>query len=256
MTTQNSYPALGFSSGYFYQVDGDTNPTPSQVRILQEASLDISATTKELFGQNKFAVATGVSQYKVQGKAKFADMQPRMIRDFVGAPNNSLMTSGQTNTAVNEAHSVPASSPYTITVTNSATFTLDLGVVYANTGTPLINVASGPTVGQYSYSAGVYTFAAADDGIAVTISYSYTIASVGDSVLISNSAAGAANTFQSIFGASYNGLQTNFQLYSCIPTKFNVAGFKIGEFNMPEIDYSATVNAANNLGIISVPVIS
>jgi hypothetical protein len=45
----------------------------------------------ELFGQNTFPVAVGRSQIKVEGKRKFADYQGRYIRDFVGAPNNSLM---------------------------------------------------------------------------------------------------------------------------------------------------------------------
>jgi hypothetical protein len=35
MTTQNSYPALGFSSGYFYRVDGDTQ---ANRRLLNHAA--------------------------------------------------------------------------------------------------------------------------------------------------------------------------------------------------------------------------
>jgi hypothetical protein len=255
--TANNPPALAFNSGYAFQIDGDTNPTPSQIKILQSASLDLKSTTKQLFGQNIFPVAVGRSQIKCDGKLKFADYQPRMIRDFVGAPNNSLMTAGQTLVNVNEAHSVPApSGPYTVTVTNSATFVLDLGVTYSATGIPLTNVASGPTVGQYSYSAGVYTFAAADDSVAVLISYTSTLASSGDSVLISNTAAGAANSFETVFGATYNSLQTNFLLYACIPTDFKLADFKIGDFSMPELGYEAVVNSAGNLGICSLPVTS
>src|ERR1700729_3726633 len=83
--TANNPPALGFNSGVAYMVDGDTHPTPTNIKILQSASLDLKATTKELFGQNIFPVAVGRSQIKVEGKLKFADYQPRMIRDFVGA---------------------------------------------------------------------------------------------------------------------------------------------------------------------------
>ena len=254
MTTQNNYPALNFNSGVAYMIDGDTNPTPSQIRILQSASLDMKSTTKELFGQNIFPVAVGRSQVKVTGKLKFADFQPRIIRDFVGAPNNSLMTAGQTLIATNESHSVPAVSTYTVTVTNSGTFGLDLGVVYANTGEPLVNVASVSAAGQYSYSAGVYTFYSADASAAVYISYTYTLAAVGDTVTIANASAGAANTFQTIMGSSYQGLQTNFLLYSCIPTGLKIYDSKIGDFTMPELDFSCIVNAAGNLGVISVPV--
>jgi hypothetical protein len=254
--TANNPPALAFNSGYAFQIDGDTNPTPSQLKIVQSASLDMKSSTKKLYGQSVLPVAVGRSQISVDGKLKFADYQPRMIRDFVGAPNNSLMAAGQTLVNVNEAHSVPATSVYTITVTNSATFVLDLGVTYSATGIPLTNVASGPTVGQYSYSAGVYTFAAADEGVAMLISYTSTLSTSGSSVTISNTSAGAANSFETVFGATYNSLQTNFLLYACIPSSFKLADFKIGDFSMPELDFEAVVNAAGNLGIVSLPVTS
>ena len=45
---------------------------------------------------------------------------------------------------------------------------------YASTGVQLTPVGSGPTVGQYSVSAGVYTFAAADASAALLISFLYT----------------------------------------------------------------------------------
>jgi hypothetical protein len=253
--TANNPPALGFNSGWAFQIDGDTNPTPTQFKILQSASLDLKATTKELFGQNIFPVAVGRSQIKVDGKLKFADYQGRYIRDFVGAPNNSLMAAGETLVALNEAGTVGAS-PFTYQTTNHTTWVLDLGVVYAATGIPLTAVASAPTQGQYSVSSGTYTFNAADTGVAVQVSYTYTLSTAGDTVTISNTQAGAANSFQTVFGAGYNGLQTNFQMYACIPTSLKLADFKIGDFSMPELDYSAVVNSAGNLGIISVPVTS
>src|SRR5277367_3234035 len=108
--TANNPPALAFNSGYAFQIDGDTHPTPTQIQILQSSSLSLKATNKELFGQNVLAVAVGRSQIKVSGKLKFADGQPRLIRDFIGAPNNSLMAPGETLVANNEQQSVPASS--------------------------------------------------------------------------------------------------------------------------------------------------
>jgi len=64
-------------------------------------------------------------------------------------------------------------------------------------------------------STGVYTFYSGDASAAVYISYSYTLASVGETV--TNSSAGAANAFQTIMGVSHQGLQTNLQLYACVP---------------------------------------
>lgn len=196
-------------------------------------------------------VAVGRSQIKVSGKIKFADGQPRFVRDFIGGANNSLMASGQTEVANNEPQSVPASSSYTVTVNNSATFGVDLGVSYAATGIKFTLVSSLTAAGQYTYAAGVYTFYSADASAAVLISYTYTVSTSGATVTLSNTAAGAANTFQMITGATFQGLQTNIQLYACVPESLNLFDTKIGDFNMLEEDYSCFVNSAGNLGIIS-----
>lgn len=254
--TANNPPALSFNSGLCYFIDPDTHPTPTNIRILQSASLDLKATNKELFGQSIFPVAVGRSQIKVSGKAKFADYQPRLIRDFIGGANNSLMAAGQTLIADSEPQSVPGTSTYTITVTNSATFVTDLGVRYAATGIPLVNVASLSAAGQYTYSAGVYTFFSADASAAMLMSYTYTLATAGDTVTLSNTTAGAANVFQTVMGSIYNGLQTNFQMYACVSEDLKVYDSKIGDFGMPELSFSCFVNSAGNLGIISVPVTS
>jgi hypothetical protein len=257
MTTQNNWPSTPFNSGYAFQIDSDTHPTPTQIRVLQSSSLSMKATNKELMGQNVFAVAIGRASIKVSGKIKFAESSPRLVRDFIGGANNSLMAAGQTLVANNEAQSVPGSSTYTITVTNAATFSLDLGVIYQATGEPLTNVASVAAAGQYSVNSttGVYTFYSGDASAALFISYAYTLASVGDTITISNTSAGAANSFQMMMGASYQNLQTNLQLYECVPESLDLWDTKIGDFNMPTLEFGAFVNAAQNLGIISMPVL-
>lgn len=68
-----------------------------------------------------------------------------------------------------ETHAVPAS-PFSVTVSQSAAFSCDLSVAYAN-GTALARVTANPGAGQYSVAAGGYTFAAADLGQSIEISY-------------------------------------------------------------------------------------
>lgn len=253
----NSYPALAFNSGVAYVVDGDTPaPTPTNIRVLQQASIDMKASTKDLFGQNIFPVATGRSQIKVSGKLKFSDYQPRIIRDFIGAPNNSLMAAGQT-LIQNAENNAATSSPVNV-AKQGASFGIDLGVVYATTGIPLSAVSGVPTVGQYSSTvSGSYTLNASDLNLTGGLNFSYTYTSTGgDTVTMSQTSAGAANTFQTVIGGSYNGLQTNFQLYACIPVGLKLYDAKIGDFSMPELDFDAVVNAAGNLGIVSIPVTS
>lgn len=242
-----------FNAGQAFFIDQSLAVnTPIQPQALQSISLDLKSTTKDVFGNNIFPLATGRSQIKVSGKAKVADYIGRMAANFIGAS----LTPGQLLIQQNEADSVPATSTYTITVTNSSHFQMDLGVRYASTGIPFVQVASGPTVGQYSQAAGVYTFAAADASASVLISYTYTSASAGDTISLTNTSAGAANTFKTVLGGSYNGQSTNLVLNACIYDSLKLFDTKIGDFAMPELDFSCIVDASGTLGTMSFPVAS
>lgn len=89
---------------------------------------------------------------------------------------------------VSEPQTVPANpGPYTVTVANAATFSIDQGVTYAIGGAALAAVAFGtaPAVGQYSVDTrttvsgnpnpnlGQYLFNAADQAKGVVIAYAY-----------------------------------------------------------------------------------
>ena len=250
--TANNPPALVFNSGLAYMVDSDAVPTPTNIKILQSANLDLKASLKELFGQNILPVAVGRSQIKVSGKIKFADYQPRLFRDFFG----SSMSAGETLIAPAEAGTVPGSSTYTVTVTNSATWVTDLGVRYAATGIPLTRVASVAAVGQYSVAAGVYTFYSGDASANVLIDYTYTLSTAGETVTLSNTSAGAATTFKTVLGGSYNGLQTNFIINACAYESLKGYDSKLGDFAMPELDFAAFADSTGTLGTISFPVTS
>ncbi len=241
-----------FNSGAVYAIDGDAVPTPVQVGILQSASIKLKATTKELYGQQVLPVASGRSQIKVSGDFEFASYTGRLIRDFFG----SSMVAGQILVAQGEPGTVPASSTYTVTVAHSATFGINLGVVYAATGLSLTAVASAPAAGQYSYAAGVYTFASADASAAVLIDYTYTSTGAGDVITLSNANAGAASSFKSVFAQGYGGSQVNFTLNSCIPDSLDLLSSKIGDFSKPKYSFNAITDASNVLGTISVPLVS
>lgn len=89
---------------------------------------------------------------------------------FTKGISNILLTYTAGYSESNEQHYVPAAPDYI--VTTNQMWVADLGVKYATTGTALVNVPSGPTVGQYSVDRdGVYTFAAADANASVLVSY-------------------------------------------------------------------------------------
>ena len=68
---------------------------------------------------------------------------------------------------------IPAAGPYTIAPAMGGAAVTDLGVVFAATGTALAPVTANVAGGQYLFSQGTYTFAAADTGKSVTMSYQF-----------------------------------------------------------------------------------
>jgi hypothetical protein len=64
--------------------------------------------------------------------------------------------------------------PYTITPITGGYAAVDHGVTYTATGIALIPVGGTPSAGQYNFANGIYTFAAADTGLQVTLNYDYT----------------------------------------------------------------------------------
>ena len=243
--------ARHFGSGVLIATPSSANPTPVEFGVLQEVSLDFSSTIKPLMGQFQMPVAQARGALKISGKAKFAELNgPVFSSLFFGA----TPTKGQFLWAYNEAGSVPAVSTYTVTVTNSSTWTSDLGVKYATTGLSFTRVASAPTVGQYSVAAGVYTFAAADASAAVLISYQYsqTTSGSGSYITIGNPLMGVTPNFQIDF------YQTNpnaapplgtwsYRLFACVSSKLSV-GSKLEDWNIPEFDFEAFANSANQIG--------
>ena len=97
---------------------------------------------------------------------------------------------------------------------------------------------------------GVYTFAAADTGISVKISYTYTIAAVGNKMAISNQLLRVAPTFMMVLTENYNGQALTLQLNSCIADKFTF-NTKQDDFTIPEFSFSAFADAALNVGTLS-----
>ena len=85
---------------------------------------------------------------------------------FAAAQIGTLLTE-------NEPDTVPSAAPYRITVAQAASFAFNLCVAaaWAPNGAALQCVAANPASGQYAFNAGIYTFAAADAGKAITIRY-------------------------------------------------------------------------------------
>jgi hypothetical protein len=242
---------LTFGSGDLFatltrDASGNAITTPSPIRIagLQEMSLDFSGDLKEFFGQNRFAIAVAQGKVKTGGKFKGALINGAALNTlFFGAG----LTAGTMKALVADTTGtlIPAT-PFTITPTvpNTGTWVEDLGVVDAN-GRSMTRVASAPATGQYSVAAGVYTFAAADTGQKVYISFSYTYTdAAAKRIQFQNLPMGFAPSMKLHYLASFQGKQSLVVLESVISTKLMMFGTKNDDFSVPEVDFTAQADAS------------
>lgn len=203
-----------------------TSATPQILATLQDFSMDISATIKELRGQYQFPDDTAISDKKITWKSGSGRFDIDLFNNtFFG---ESAINAGGTPQAVQEAHTIPASSTYTVTVTNSADTPLeDLGVQYASSGQKFTNVGSASltAVGQYKYSAGVYTFYLGDAGVDVLISYNYTLAT-GRKLTVQQHVQGYGPQVEIFASLPYQeltaGVPNYVHLYACKVTKLGI----------------------------------
>lgn len=115
-------------------------------------------------------------------------------------------------------------------------FVEDLGVEYAISGVPFTLVTSAPAVGQYAVStAGVYTFAVADENAIVVLCYSYKTTG-GLTVSIPTLTQQEAPYFEVVL---FNPQDTGFQkkFFKCSASKLNQQ-FKQADIMIPELDIS------------------
>jgi hypothetical protein len=231
-----------FGSGVF--IGTPQGGSPINFGLAQEVSLSIATSTKPLYGQYNFPVAVGAGTRKMTGKAKMARISGQALGSLFFGIAPSV---GGAITQFGEAASVPGSSPYTSTSFRT-TFVADQGVVYAASALPLKQVASAPATGQYSVAAGIYTFAAGDAGAAVLISYTYTSAAAGESIVVTSQLIGPSINFSANLFASdpTTGKQFSVTLYNCVAEKLSM-GTKLEDFVLPELDFQCFANPAGQV---------
>lgn len=225
---------------------------------MQDLSLDIEWTMKKLMGQFQFPAAIARADAKITGKIRFPETFGRLLSDIVFG---TTAATGQLSVAQDESGTVPASTPYTVTVANAANFELDLGVRYAATGIPFNRVTTPASAGQYSVnpSTGVYTFAAADANAAVLISYSWNNSSTGLKSTLTNQLMGVTPQFKLTYvnrvspgppGAGGQTLPFGVRLNASTANKLS-APTKVDDWMIQELDFESFADAAGIVGYFS-----
>jgi hypothetical protein len=227
------------------------NPSPILFATMQDCSLDFSADLKELFGTYASPIAIGRGKQKYAIKLKNAQTHGRL---WNAAFFGQTLTSGEIYDAwFDQTGSVVPATPFQVTVDppGSGTILFPLGV-RDNFDVPLTLVTGTPITRQYAYSAGVFTFAAADAGLTYYIDYRYTATGAGapQTLVISNPVMGQAPTFQFDMKIPYNGMNFNASFPNCHCGKLGFAT-KLDDFSYPEFDFSAFAPGNAGVGTLS-----
>lgn len=249
---------INFGSGKLIAVptnlaDGTAiaNPTPVILGTMQDVSLDLSVELKTLYGSKRYPIAVGQGKGKTEIKAKYAEIDGGILGSlFFGKAS----TTGIKAAKFDEAATIPATpGPYTVTISppSSGTFVADLGVLNSSTGVQFTRVASAPATGQYSVNTGtgVYTFAAADQGVAIKISYEYSASSGGQIWTMTNETMGYTPSFTLLLQNSYDSKTMVCKLNRCVSGKLSVP-LKSDDFAIYDFEAEAFANAADELGYI------
>lgn len=242
MSTLNG---IQFGSGLMFATPTSgnlaTNPTAQEVGVIQDIKLTLGAEIKSLYGQFQWPVDTAVAKRSIKGSISFAQLTNSFLSQMFFSDN---VAPGVISTAYREAHSIPAT-PFTVTVANSTKWVRDEGVLNATTGTAFTQVASAPAAGQYSVAAGVYTFAAADTGTAVTISYDYTVAATGTTLTVGNHVMGWGPVVQLVIPFQYQGGNSSIVLPNTRLGKIDITT-KLDDYTKLTADFESFAGAGNN----------
>ncbi len=257
-----SVPFDVFGPGYIWATRTDiANATPVNVGFAQEFSADFSGNIKELTGQNQYALDVARGIVKINWKIKAAVCSGIAWNNIFFGAN---FTSGGFICNAGELASIPTT-PFQVTVANAATYEPvgnaniaggDLGVVFTATALPLTKVASAPTTGQYSVApaTGIYTFAAADTGKQVAISYRST-QTAGQTLTVTNQLLGFTPIVQLDYYTTRNNKPFLVRLPQATANKISIAT-KLEDFLMPQFDGGAFPNAAGIAVQFSFPEVS
>lgn len=214
-----------------------SNPTPFRVGILQDQSVSLKGENVKLFGQNRLPDVIGQGQLDLSLKVTFASLQGIPLSQ---AFLTGTVTAGVKQSIDNEPHTVPAATPFTVTVTNSANFLVDYGVIYQSTGRNLERVSGTPTQGEYAVSQGVYTFAAADAGALIEICYTFTLSATGSTFGYQNQKIGTGPSCQIVVYEPYTNALRGWLFNNCFcksidhPTKQKGFVIQTAEFDVAD----------------------
>lgn len=220
-------PFIQFGAGIVYlsPVSGNlaVNPTPVRPFTIQDVKISLGkGKIESLRGQYQYPDDTATGDKD----GTFEFQMGRIDFNFLNQTFNAdTTTTGGTSVVSSPITAIPAT-PFHITPTipGSGTWTADLGVYNANGYNQFTRVASGPTAGQYSVSAGVYTFSSADNvsGISVVIAFSFNV-TTGSTYQVNNQTQGWGPVCEMFIQETYQPVNGIFSAIHLLAAKISDA---------------------------------
>src|SRR5438045_3993532 len=127
-----------FSMGYVYGIPQGANPTPIPYALIKGASVEVKQGKVPLRGQYKFPLDFGDGEGDISIKLSHADFR---VSSITALTTGATSATGSRLIAPGEASAIPTT-PFQITVTQSATFIEDAGVYNVTTGKWMTRSAS------------------------------------------------------------------------------------------------------------------
>jgi hypothetical protein len=193
-------------------------------------------------GNKLFPVDSATTSASVTGKITTSDFDARLVGMVIPGTTTAVT---QTKAATHAA-TVPTT-PFAVTVTNSATWVTDLGVVNLTNGVVMTRVAGGAeATNKYSVAAGVYTFHTDDVGDSVAISYTYT-STTGQTLTSTNQTSGATAGYALRLFDPPGGTRENGLYFPAVKFSNLSLGMKIDDWTETSVDFTAFEDATGNV---------
>lgn len=224
-----------------------SNATPVEVGVLQSVSVDISYDLKELFGRGQFAVDAARGKGSIKCKATMGRINGALLNSiFFGG----VVSEGGIETIAQTINGevIPEGGKLTPVVPNAGTFTKDLGVTDGK-AVPLVRVAATPEAGQYSVDdkTGAYTFATAEVGKTVFVSFKYSATVAGaKSGLVNNLDMGYTPEFAVDLMRDYKGKVLQMDFFRCTSNKLAFSS-KQDDYDLPEFEFQPMADDLNRV---------
>lgn len=222
------------------------NPTPLGLGVLQNVKMTLGAEIKSLYGNSQWAVDSAIGKRSIKGSFEFAQISNILMSQLFFADSTEAGTQ-VTVPFPGELHQVPATSTYTVTVSNALEPITDFGVTYQASGLPFENVGSASltAAGQYkvNLTTGVYTFYSADASAEVLINYSYPESGQGDTLVVESHSMGWGPVVGLNLVFPYEGGGIGFWVPNSRLGKIDIAT-KLDDYAMYTVDFEAFAGAA------------